>query len=304
MPKPGNGRTTNKVKPTFNGREKQEMADEVGGSSGSTDGGDVAGGASSLESNTSDGGVQNTPDDGSQGSAQDGAVDEGNTDDGFVTGPDGKKYIPQEAFDARIAKLTAQKNDARSLLESIKNDPNVRKEFLESLNIGEQSGNSSEDSDEPTPFEQFLAPLPQEHQAHYRNMAQAMATEFTGYVQTMLDQFKKENLTPLMTYVGQEKLKSFAATNKDFNKYERQIAKIMDEGRAKSVEDAYKLASFEDKMKSVFSAGQKEELERRNKLNRTPSAGQNSGGVNTRNSKPFSLREALNKAGMEHGYTG
>lgn len=276
------------------------MADEVSGSSGST-GGDVAGGASSLENDSAGSGVQDVPVDGSQGGTNDGAGDEGTTDnDGFVTGPDGKKYIPEEAFNARIAKLTAQKNDARSLLESIKNDPTVRKEFLDSLNIGDQSGKSSEESDEPTPFEKFLAPLQPEHQAHYRNMASAMAQEFTGYVQD----YVKEQLAPLMSWVGEEKLNRFAATQKDFGKYEKQVAKLMQEGRVRNVEDAYKIASFEDKMKSVFNAGQKEEVERRNKLNRMPSAGQNSGGVNTKNGKPFGLREALLKAGAEHGYTG
>lgn len=279
------------------------MADDVdvGGSSGMT-GGDSAGGASSLESNNADSGASNgAPIDNTQGGTQDGAADEGTADnDGFVTGPDGKKYIPEEAFNARISKLTAQKNEARELLETIKNDPNVRKEFLESLNIGDQSGKSSEDSEEPTPFESFLAPLPQEHQAHYRNMAQAMASEFTGYVQN----YVKEQLAPLMGWVGEEKLSRFASTQKDFGKYEKQVSKIMQEGRARNVEDAYKLASFEDKIKSVYSAGQKEEVERRNKLNRMPSAGQNSGGVNTRNSKPMTLRESLERAGQQHGYTG
>lgn len=265
-------------------------------------GGEGTGGASTLESNSSDSGTQNSdPINDSQGGGQDSTTNEGNAvDDGFITGDDGKQYIPKEAFDARIAKLSAQKNEAREILETIKNDPTVRKEFLESLNVGDLSGKSSEDSEEPTPFEQFLAPLPQEHQAHYRNMAQSMASEFTSFVQKHV----KEQLGPIMRWMGEEKVNRFSQTNKDFGKYQQTVAKIMESGRATNVEDAYRLASFDDKIKGVFNAGQREEVERRNKIQRTPSAGQNSGGANTRNNKPMSLRESLNKAGAEFGYTG
>ncbi len=277
------------------------MADEVIDSGSSVDSG--TGGASLPESNVQDSGAQDAPVDGSQGGEQNAPADEGGQGDEFVKGEDGQEYIPRKAFEARLAKLTAQKNEgqtARELLESIKNDPVVRKEFMESLNIGESRTNSSEESNEPTPFEKFLAPLPQEHQAHYRNMGQAFADEFKPFVES----YVKEQLGPIMGWIGQEKLRNFSQTNKDFGKYERDVAKIMQEGRARSVEDAYKLASFEDKMKSVFNAGQKGESERRNKIASVPSSGRNSGGVTVKGNKPMSLRDALNKAGQELGYTG
>lgn len=281
------------------------MADEVGNTGSLV--GSGGGSAETVESGNSGSETQEVSDGSSQPGGQGSTGNEGNVgsdEDGVVTDDQGRKYIPYEAFQARIDKLSAQKNETRDLLESIKNDPNIRKQFLESLNIGEQPRDSSDEANEPTPFEQFLAPLPQDHQAHYRNMAQAMAQEFSAYAEGLLEAFKKEHLSPIMSWIGEEKVNRFSQTNKDFGKYQQNIMKIMQEGRARTVEDAYKLASFEDKMKSTFSAGKKEEVDRRSKLNRAPITGSNnSGGGNTRNGKPMSLRDALAKAGADNGYT-
>jgi hypothetical protein len=223
----------------------------------------------------------------------------------FIKDEEGNEYIPRKAFEARIAKLTQQKHDARQqVLESLRSDPTFKKEFMESLNLGDNRAESSEDTDEPTPFEKFVSPLPQEHQSFYRNMAGAIAQEFEGYLEGVLDKFKQEHISPIMGWIGEEKVKTFSAANKDYAKYQSKIYDIMKNGRAKSIEDAYVLASYEDKMKGAQNVGAKGEAERRDKLTRTPISKSSAGGMATRNGKPFGLREALEKAGAELGYTG
>ena len=254
------------------------------------------------ESNMQESVTQDVTNDSAETVEQSVNQDEGEPE--FVEGEDGKKYVPYEAFKARIDKLTAQKHEsgeAHSLLEAIKNDPAVRKEFMESLQSGEESAASSKETDGPTPFEEFLAPLPPEHQAHYRNMGKAMASEFESYVENRIQQVLGEHIKPIMSHIGAEKLRNFSQSNKDFNKYQGKVKEIMESGRAKSIEDAYILASHEDKLKAVKTVGAKEEQERRQKMSRNSFSGKNIGGSSVKGKAD--LKSALSKAALEHGYT-
>lgn len=240
-------------------------------------------------------GAAQTANDSTQGVGES-QTDEGEAvEDQFVKGEDGKEYISKEAFMARINKLSAQKNEAKTLLEAIKTDPKVREEFLEAVK-GEERSTPQDDSQELPAFEQFLAPLPPEHQAHYRNFAKAMASEFESYVKNELRQAMK----PVMSYIGESKVKSFASQTKDFGTYQKQVMELVNSNPKLSLEQAYKIASYEDKIKGAKVVGSKEEQERRMKLASNPAV-RSSGGSNAR-VKPKSLMEALQMAGKETGY--
>lgn len=250
---------------------------------------------------TQDGGdAQPTPADGSQPGTDNQPGDEGNAgqDDQFVIGEDGKKYIPEDAFNARIAKLSSQKNDARSLLESIRTDPVIRKEFMDSLNQGEARTTSATESNEPSAFDKFLAPLPPEHQAHYRGLIEAIAPQFEEYVTDALE----KAVGPIRSWIGESKVDSFAKANPDFAHYKKDVSEIIQSGRAKSLEDAFKIAAFDKKLKSVTASSNKSEAERQAKLKRVPVAGQGQGAVQTVGKKPTDLRSALQKAASDIGW--
>lgn len=241
------------------------------------------------ESGSSEGQAQ------SGGGESSGVGDEGN--ESFIKGDDGKDYIPREAFEARIAKLTSQKNEARGLLDSLRNDPVIRKEFLESLNLEEKRPISSNEHQEPTAFDKWIAPLPPEHQAHYKGLVEAIAPQFEDYVQAQIAEVMK----PITSWIGEQKVSGFAKSNPDFAKYERTVAKIVMDGRAKSIEDAYKIASYEDRLKNVAGSGAKAEATRRDKLNRTPIAGKSQTSVQIAPKKPNGLKGALEKAWADMG---
>lgn len=275
------------------------MEDTQVGGSGSDGSVGAEGTVEAPQDNSSGGSPQEmaAADTDSQGQNAPGAEGES---DAFVKDEDGNEYIPRKAFEERLAKLTQQKHDARTqVLESLRSDPTFKKEFMDSLNLGGESAASSQESNEPSPFEQFLAPLPKEHQEHYRGFGKAIGAEFTPFVQQEI----QKALAPIMAHIGEEKLRTFSQTNKDFGKYQENVRKIMSDGRAKTLEDAYILASHEDRLKAVHNAGAKEEVERRKKMASAP-FNRSAGGGKASGPSKFGLREALQKAGQELGYTG
>jgi len=259
-----------------------------------TEGGQPSGNEGQGDGTATGGSAENTENAGTN-NQPDGGEDENLA----VEGEDGKKYIPYEAFKARIDALTAKKYGSReTFLEALDKDPDFAKTVAEKLNGG-ASATPSKESGEPTPFEKFLAPLPPQHQAHYRGMIGAVAQEFEGYV----NEYVKEQLGPIMDYIGKSKVENFARQNKDFGKYQKSVETIMREGRAKSIEDAFILASYEDRIKNVRQAGAKEEQERRQKIVRAPVGGRSAGGAVTKDGKVLDRRAALLKAAEEAGYT-
>ena len=218
-------------------------------------------------------------------------------EDAFIKDENGKEFISKEAFEKRVAKLSAQKNDARSLLESIRTDPLIREEFIKSLNQEGQRASSSNDEVEPSTFDKWVSPFPPEHQAHYRGLMEAISPIFEKFVKSELDRAIK----PVMSWIGESRVKSFASENKDYAKYEPKIAEIMSSGRAKTLEDAYKIASYETRLKSVTQAGAKQEAFRREKA-RTPFGGKGQQTFRTEGKKPDNLKDSIRKAAEQVGW--
>lgn len=229
---------------------------------------------------------------------QNSGVGDGEQESEFVKDSDGNEYIPKKAFEERLAKLTAQKYDAKSaLLESIKSDPAAKAEIMAALGLNQTDNtDQTKESSEPTMFQKWLAPLPPEHQAHYQGLVEAIAPDFESFVKEEI----KNALAPYASYIGEQKVQSFAATNKDFGQYKSKIQEIMSSGRARTLEDAYVLASHEDKLKGVSAAVRSSEDQRRQQM-QAPSNGRPNQSGNFKQ-KPGSLRDALRQAARETGY--
>lgn len=277
------------------------MADmeQTGGSEGqeNTEIPDANGQGANTGDNSSAGSDAGTGEEGSQEGQEDG------DEVSFIKDDAGKEFISREAFEKRIATLTKQKHEggeARALLESIRTDPLIQKEFIKSLNLEEQRASSPNEANEPNSFEKFIAPLPPEYQAHYRGFMESISPIFESFVKSEMDKAIK----PIMSWIGESRVKSFASENKDYAKYEPKIAEIMSSGRAKTLEDAYKIASYETRLKSVSQAGAKAEASRQDKLNRTPFAGKGQPTLRTQGKKPDSLKESLQKAAEQIGWGG
>lgn len=272
---------------TVEGSEIQESSEQTVGN-GSSDTSGVGGDNSANNDATGSGASDQTP-------------ESGETQDEFVKDDDGNEYIPRKAFEARIAKLSAQKNDARSfLLESIKSDPSVKKELMQALGIEENpnsSGQNTRENDEPTRFEKWIAPMPPEHQAHYRGLVEALVPDFEAYVKESIE----SALKPVLSHIGEEKIKTFSSTNKDFPRYQEKIHTLLSSGRAKTVEDAYILASHEDKLKQVSTSATRREENRQQTIQKPISKGSTSPGGPSQK-KPQSLKEALMFSARQTGY--
>ena len=230
-----------------------------------------------------------------------------------VVEKDGKRYIPQEAFEKRIAKIVAQRNEARTILESIKNDPNVRREFMQTLsseaennssnsdgesNSGGDNGAAAGEASQPTAFKQFLGTIPAEHHDFYTRHAQALGSEVESYVSRQLETFFKKNIAPLKEYVGQSTVSEFAKKNPDFGKHERAIAETM--RRKPTLEEAYILQTWKDKVKAAQNGSAKNDAVRKAQQARNPIVGKSSSGGNFVKSKPKSLEESINNALDRH----
>lgn len=223
----------------------------------------------------------------------------------FVTDENGNKFVPFEAFKARIDKLTAQKSAARNeVLEGLKSDPDFRNQMLAELKgapNGEvsASNNASGEADESVDtheLDEWLGGLPPEHQSHYTGMLKA----YTPALMRHLDRAIAKATEPLMRAYGEQKVNEFKAKNKDFPQYQRDMEKIMGSGRARSIEDAYILASHESRLKAANAAGARGEAGRQEKLRSIPS-NKGSGGISVKG-KPATLAEALKRAAEETGY--
>lgn len=234
--------------------------------------------------------------------------DNGEQEEEFVKDEEGNEYLSKDKVEAiiqkRLSKLSQQKNDARtSLIEALRNDPAAKEEFLNALGLKDshsedalgQEANKTQ-SDQPTKFQKWLAPMPPQHQAHYTGLVESIAEQFEEYVQAELD----KRVGPIMSHIGESKVNEFKNSNKDYPKYANEIEKLIQSGRAKTLGDAYIIASYEDKIKNVSAVSTKKQEQAVKKLNsmptRTPTSGLNTVGTAS------SLQDAIRKAAEKVGY--
>lgn len=221
-----------------------------------------------------------------------------------IDGGDGKKYIPMDAFEKRLASEVSKRKTLESVVEGIKNDPMLRQQFLDTMNEGKDVATPSQPTpQEPTLYDQFLGALPTPEAKNYTSgLVRAIAPQFEQFVQTEIAAAIKQHVTPLMAAYGETALQSFYQKNPTASKYEGKIANIMRSKPGTTVEDAYKLAAFDDIVKGVRTTGAKEEQKRQQTFKRTPVTGPKTGGVGTGTNGKASIDDAIDRAMLRTGF--
>ncbi len=214
-----------------------------------------------------------TPTEGSEPQA-DAPAEEGEVEQDFILGEDGQKLYPEgklnKIIQARLSKMAEQKNAAlRDTQEALRNDPVALKQFLADLGVEAPASadQKAEAPQEADPFDSFLAShVPAEHHAHYKALDESLSAKIMAQVQARLE----EKMGPMLSFIGKQEVKSFASQHPDYQKYSGKIQEMVRSGRAKTLEDAYKISAWEDKMKGVGDASVKSEQARKAKLAGTP----------------------------------
>lgn len=231
-----------------------------------------------------------------------------------VEGEDGKKYVPYDAFMARINALTKQKHaasDPSAFVETLKNNPEAKQKFLEALGIESKeagdvdSEEGAEDkSGEPevryAEAEQFLGSLTQpEHKAFYTNMMQSMIVGMERNTASYVQSEIQKALKPLMRHIGSVAVDGFSQKAKDFPKYKAEVEKLMRNNSSMTIEQAYKLASYDDLVKRQAAGAPP--AQNRQKLKKVPIAGRNNSTNGAATDEVDSLDDALKSATRELG---
>lgn len=230
--------------------------------------------------------------------------DSGEQVEEFVKDEEGNEYIPRDRVEkvvaARLAKMAEQKNAVvNNVLEAIRTDPETRKLVQEALGVPEAatSDQKAEATPESSAFDSFLAShVPAEHHAHYKAMSESLSATIMPHVQALLEQ----RIGPMLQFIGKQQVQSFASQHPDYEKYSGKIQDMVRNGRAKTLEDAYKIAAWEDKMKGAGAAAIKAEQARKSKLAGTPI--RRASGVPGASKPKFgSFKEALRYNAQKHG---
>ena len=231
---------------------------------------------------------------------QEGATEgqqQGDETDEFVKGEDGTEYVPRKAFEARIAKLTAQKHesaDAASFLETIKNDPAARQQFVDALGVGKPDGADQSGPTGPNTWDSWLQKHPPEYQSHYREMAQALAPEFESFVEKFVGDSIEKAISPLRRWVGDTEVTNFSQKVKNFGEFRPAVQGLMEKHPNLYIEQAYKLASYDSVFGRGRKVGQQTTQQRKVKIGGLPPRG-GPGGAPT-GSGPMDLDAAVSKA--------
>lgn len=213
----------------------------------------------------------------------------------FVKDEEGNEYIPRKAFEARLAKMAEQKNTAyTSLLETLRNDPMARQQFMEAMgaNTAPQAPAQSPTTPKPSLLKDWMAPLPPEHQAHYDGLVKGIMADVNEQIASAIN----KAIEPILSHVGSEKVKSFSQINKDFNKYQETVYNLMQSRRVSNLEDAYKIASYDDKIKGATASKPSTPPAK------APIQGSQRSPMGIKSKGPGGLRAALERAAQETGY--
>lgn len=189
----------------------------------------------------------------------------------FVKDREGKEYIPKAAFDKRLGAEVAKRKKAEEILEGIRNNPELRKQYLgeEKVSEKEAPAKTSEESSAPTsetydpkmamkPINDWLSGLSQtpEVQSFYKNQTEALLKtiepQVVNYVNKAISEALSKEVAPLKKNYGELTIREFAKTVPDFDKNRPQIEKIAKEKNL-PIPDAYKLFKYEEYAKQLAS---------------------------------------------------
>lgn len=216
--------------------------------------------------------------------------DSENSQPEFVKDSEGKEFVPKEAFEKRLAALTAKSKKSEELLEAIKTNPEIRKQYLgeEDKQVAQEeapkpstvpaSGNT-DPVELMKPINTWLSGLGHtpEHQSFYREYTGALLKTVESSVVAYVNKAIQENLSrevaPLKKFMSNSTLESFKRSNPDFEQHKAKVLEISQK-RNLPIEDAYKLIKHDILLKELASLkGGKSTAQtaaNRNKLKNTP----------------------------------
>lgn len=194
---------------------------------------------------------------------------EGDTEE-TVKDENGDEFVPRKAFEARIAKLTAQKHNAISeFLTAAQNDPTVKAQLQEALGITPAATEDKDDGPDPdvAPLMNFLEKnVSPEHREHYTQFGDALATTLTAKMERMVE----KRLNPMVQYIGKQEVSSFTTRFPDAKQIMPKLQQMVSGGRARNLEDAYTLATAEARIKGAGASALNAEKARAQKIAGSP----------------------------------
>lgn len=240
--------------------------------------------------------VNETPTEGGEGEGETEVKTEESQDEEFIE-QDGKKLIPKERFD-QVNERMKKAEEAYQFVEALKTDPNALKQLLEEHGLGQKTPAQADATPTITPVAKFIATaVPEESRQHYEGFVSALEQHFDAKYGGLLEQA----MTPIKSHIGMTIINGMKQKAPDFDKYAPGIHKRMAANPNLSVEDAYKLESFDDR----FNAGKKVALQKteqhKQKLNKTPINKNPNSNTNPAPKKAGDLREAFERAWNKQG---
>lgn len=196
---------------------------------------------------------------------------EGDTEE-TVKDENGDEFVPRKAFEARIAKLTAQKHNAISeFLTAAQTDPTVKAQLQEALGITPAATEAKDDGPDPdvAPLMNFLEKnVSPEHREHYTQFGDALATTLSAKFERMVEQ----RLNPMVQYIGKQEVSAFIRKYPDAKAILPKLQQMVtgEHARARNLEDAYTLATAKDRIKGAGASALNAEKARVQKIAGNP----------------------------------
>lgn len=205
---------------------------------------------------------------------------------------EGKKFIPYERF-TQINERLKKAEESASFLESIKNDPVARQEFVQSLGLDKPAPAQPNAEAQVTPTQKFLKEsVDPQYQPHYQALFEAIGSEFTPFVRQELD----AALAPIRQALGAMKLKEVESKIPDFSKHEKAVADHMRKHPTLTPEEAYQLVTYQERFKQGQTTGIQKAKTQQQKVSKTPIQRSAGGSAVTNPDKPKSLRDSMERA--------
>lgn len=221
---------------------------------------------------------------------------------GVVKDEEGREYIPKEAFDKRLSSEVGKRKEAQELLESLRNDPDIRQQFLETIKETEKETTPTKekivDVPETSAWKKFVATYPEDQRDGLVTFAQALSSEIEPYVQAKIN----EAVAPLVSAYGKTELDTFLQKVPEAKNYLPQMHSYMKKHPTVSHIDAYKQVAFDDMFKKGKAVQKKESQIRQQKILKTPVTKEgNAAIVKSKANKSIEdgIAEALDEAGFK-----
>ena len=166
----------------------------------------------------------------------------------------GNEFVPKKAFEARIARLTAQKNEgakATEVLQMLRDNPDVRQQFIEELR-GNQKRQEDPASKRSSAVSEYVSTLAEADRPAVRSFVKAIGSEIQDYVDGSLKSLKQElveSMSPLRRAIGEGAVEKFFSKIPEAAAYKEQIRDLLNDNPKLTLEQAFKVSAYDDRAK-------------------------------------------------------